>query len=500
MRGRSGLEQAIQRLRLAGCPWRVRENPNGRSPYPVVYETRRGGRSMAAKRFPLDDDNALEELASLLLKAQKEMLAGGPGLDWTVLVETGGTLAQGGQTWGEIRQLVLADIAPGGAKARDRNPFVCFRDAGHFGRSFEDAQVASVEDLETFALFTPGSIEANRADATAPLVKRAYNAKGFLQVIQMVNYLARKGVTIATPELRAKLQGLKVSSGKLQAPKTRFIPRTTDIEEWLDQLQGLDPFRGWVMAMVATYGLRNHELWHLDSLPGEDRDDPRLISVGHFSADGSGTQTKTGHRFAIALPEAWIGRYRLNDRNHGRAMLAELRRRYPIKTVECSDGTVQFINNEQLGRVLTHWMRNSARPDRELPVHLYGYHQPRQLPGKPKPKEKRERCKVYDLRHAWALRARETTTWSTSLKAQAMGHSEAVHARRYLVEERAEHRRQGLLQLVAQDEGRTTTSTSAGNGSASASATAVASVSATEAISPEILALARQLVALKVQA
>ena len=117
-------------------------------------------------------------------------------------------------------------------------------------------------------------------------------------------------------------------------------------------------------------------------------------------------------------------------------------------------------------------------------MHLYGYHQPRQLPGKPKPKEKRERCTPYDLRHAWALRARETTTWSTSLKAQAMGHSEAVHARRYLVEERAEHRRQGLLQLVAQDEGRT-------------SATASASPTAAEGISPEILALARQLAALK---
>ena len=484
MRGRSGLEQAIQRLRLAGCPWRVRENPNGRSPYPVVYETRRGGRSMAAKRFPLDDDSALEDLASLLLKAQKELLAGGQGLDWTLLVEKGGTPALQGQTWGEIRQLVLADIAPGGAKARDRNPFVCFRDAGYFGRSFEDGQVASVEDLETFARYTPGSIEVHRADASAPLVKRPYNAKGFFQVIQMVNYLAQKGVTIATPDLRAKLQGLKVSGGKLQAPKSRFIPRTGDIEEWLDQLQELDPFRAWVMAMVATYGLRNHEVWHLDSLPGEDRDDGRLISVGHFSANGSGTQTKTGHRFAIALPEAWLDRYRLNDHNHSRAMLAELRRRKPIKTVERADGTVQFINNEQLGRVLTHWMRNSGRPDRELPVHLYGYHQPRQLPGKPKPKEKRERCKLYDLRHAWALRARETTTWSTSLKAQAMGHSEAVHARRYLVEERAEHRRQGLLQLVAQDEGRT-------------SATASASPTAAEGISPEILALARQLAALK---
>ncbi len=85
---------------------------------------------------------------------------------------------------------------------------------------------------------------------------------------------------------------------------------------------------------------------------------------------------------------------------------------------------------------------------------LFGYHQPRQLPGKPKPKAKRERCKLYDLRHAWALRAKATTTWSTAVKAASMGHSEAVHANRYLVEEQAEHKLAHLLQRKALDEGR----------------------------------------------
>ena len=476
MRGKSALDQAIQRLRLAGCPWRIRANPNGRSPFPLVYETCRGGRSMAAKRFPIDDDSALEELTTLLLQGQKDLQAGGPGLDWNHLVNKGGTPAVDGQTWGDIRRMVLADISPGGPKARDKNPFVCFRDAGYFGRTFKDEQIATVQDLEAFALYTPASLRANLTAPSDPLVERAYNAKAFFQVIQMVNYLALKGVNIATPELRAQLQRLKISAGKLQAPKPRYIPKTADIQEWLDQLQELDQFRAWVMAMIAAYGLRNHEVWHLDSLPGEDPDDGRLISVGTFSADGSGSQTKTGHRYALALPNHWLDRYRLNDRKHGRKMLAELRGRYPIKTAERADGTVQFVNNEELGRVLTHWMKNTGRPDRELPVHLFGYHQPRQLPGKPKPREKRERCKLYDLRHAWALRARETTTWSTSLKAQAMGHSEAVHARRYLVEERAEHRRQGLLQLVAQAEGRKETQA---------------------VITPEILALAQQLAALQ---
>ena len=135
-------------------------------------------------------------------------------------------------------------------------------------------------------------------------------------------------------------------------------------------------------------------------------------------------------------------------------MLDQLRRSHQIRTRERHDGLLQFHNNEALSRVLSHWFRNSAREDRELPVKLYGWHQPRGIPGRPKPKAIRDRCKVYDLRHAWALRAKETTTWSTTLKAMAMGHSEAVHIRRYLVEEQAPHRLEGMNRLLlALDEG-----------------------------------------------
>ncbi len=237
------------------------------------------------------------------------------------------------------------------------------------------------------------------------------------------------------------------------------------------------------MAMIATYGLRKHEVWHLDSLPCTDKDDRWLISVATCSADGSESKTKTGHPYALSLPDRGLDRCRLNDRRNGHRnghrMLSEHRRRYPIKTAERDDGAVQLMNNEELGRVLTHWMNTTGSPDRELSEHLSGYHQPRQLPGQRKPKGKRERCKSHDLRLAWGLRARETTAWATSLKAKAMGHSEAGHAGRYLVEERAEHRRQGLLPFIAQDERRNDTQA---------------------VITPEILALEQQLAELHGQA
>lgn len=459
MRAVPGFQRAQARLRMEGCCYRLRAV--ARSPFAYVYELDPPQRQQVARCCRIQDDEACDRLTELLLQAGKERAAGGCGLDWDCLglpldqsSTAAAALPEHSLTWGEIRQAIQADIAPGGPKARDRNPFVCFRDRGFFGVMYADSMLAEPEHLEAFCLYTPASLQAHQSDPDVPLELREYNSKVFYQVIQMVNYLAKKGIPIATPQLQERLAGLKTTAGKGKAPKPRFIPLTDDIEAWLDQLVVLDPFRGWVMAMVATYGLRNHEIWHVDALPGEIEANPRMISVGSFSSTSDGSETKTGHRFALALPEAWLERYRLNDLQHARAMLEQLRRRYPIRTTERPDGVLQFHNNESLSRVLSHWFRNSAREERELPVKLYGWHQPRVIPGRPKPKAKRDRCKVYDLRHAWALRAKETTTWSTTLKAMAMGHSEAVHTRRYLVEEQALHRLEGMNRLLALDEGR----------------------------------------------
>lgn len=497
MRAKTGFHVAQLRLRAMACSYRVKAS--GRSPYVQVYEAVPPRRQRAARCFRLDDDEACLRLADLLEEAHQDLVAGGPGLDWQRLGEepsasegeTCDPESAPTQTWGEIRALITADIAPGGPKARDRNPFVCFRDKGFFGLMHANGQPALPEHLEIFCLHTPESIRAHRADPTAALVPREYNSKGFYQVIQMVNYLAKRGIAIATPELQERLAGLKTTAGKGKAPKPRFIPTTDDIEAWLDQLVVLDPFRGWVMAIVATYGLRNHEVWHLDALPGEIDANPRMVSVGSFVSGANGSETKTGHRFALALPEAWLERYRLSDLSYSKEMLAELRRRHPIRTTEGPDGVLQFHNNGALGRVLCHWFRNSAREDRELPVKLYGWHQPRQVAGKPRPKAKRDRCKVYDLRHAWALRARETTTWSTGLKAMAMGHSEAVHARRYLVEEQARHRLEGMNRLLALDEGRE--HVTAPRRQQTPQVNPAAQQSLPEGLTPELIEMARKL-------
>jgi integrase len=472
-----------------------------------VYETRAGGRSQSARGYRIDRDGDLGELVELLLAAQRNLLRGGPGLDWRRLHLAPGEQPPADcgplQTWGEIRSLIKADIAPGGPKAKDRNPFSCFTDRGYFGRAFPDEAFARTEELERFCLHTPASLDAQARDRSQPLVPRKTNTSSFHGVVQMVNYLAKRGVSIATPELRAKLEGLKNSSGRVRTPAPRFIPSTAEVEAWLDQVQRENPLRGWVMAVIACYGLRAHEVWHIERLPGESSVEPTFLQISMFESNGE-QATKTGHRFALPLPEAWLERYRLNDVVHSRAMLAELRRRYPIRTAEASDGSVQFWNNAALGRVVVHWLRHATKPAGEIKAKLLGWHHPRSLPGRPQPPPVQGRCKAYDLRHAWAIRARETTTWSTALKAQAMGHSEVIHARRYLVEQTAQQIERGMALQKALDEGQRPALPVAPAAPLPAVAIplpelaspAAPAAGLPEEVTPELLNLARQLMAL----
>lgn len=483
MRARGAYQQGLARLRLAGCPYRIRQHPTRSSPYLYVYETCRGGKHQVAKAYRLDQDSDVEDLVSLLLEAHRNLQRGGVGLNWDALNRRSTLDGQVLETWGEIRAAIKADIAPGGPKARDRNPFSCFSDRGYFGRHHADDEVALPEHLERFCLFTPASLDARRRHPAVTLEPRCPNAAGFQGVIQMVKYLQRKGFAVATPELVAKLEQLKRSAGRPRLPSPRYIPTTEDLQDWLDAVQAEDPLRGWVVAVIATYGLRPHEVWHIERLPGECREDPTFLQICSFEGEAR-RATKTGHRFALPLPEAWLERYRLVDVQHSRCMLEALRRRHPIRIAEASDGGVQVWNNADLGRVVVHWLRNTAKPSREIGPKLLGWHQPPHLPGRRAPKAVQGRCRPYDLRHAWAIRARETTTWSTRLKAQAMGHSEAIHARRYLVEQTAQQVERGMVLQKALDEGRPQERPMV--------------VSALpEGVTPELIALARQLIELK---
>jgi integrase len=314
-----------------------------------------------------------------------------------------------------------------------------FKGQGYF-RLLPGDRAARETDVRRFALHTGDSLRAHLADPLEPLVPVATHRQGFRQKREVVSLLRRAGFGAIAPEsLSEELKGMvnRKKVALLQAGESRRrIPTTEAIQEWLDLVMEDDPLWGWAFAMVAAYGLRPHEVWHIEGLPDENG----LITIGvaarHIKV------TKTGFRAAVPLPVEWVERYQLGGAN-GEQRLEELRQRHAPKFVN-EDGqpfdperdlVKRCDNNERLGAVCCHKLRSSdARAEFELPHKLYAWVETAPAQGKKKAQRRKERCVPYDLRHAYAIRARETTTWNYADVAAVMGHSPEVHRRTYLSE------------------------------------------------------------------
>lgn len=168
----------------------------------------------------------------------------------------------------------------------------------------------------------------------------------------------------------AKFAGLEVDFSPLRgsyssASEVREVPPDSLIAEWWGKI----PNPRWQLAygLMAAYGLRNHELFHLDFSKM-----PVLLVL-------DGTKTDF-HRVWPLYPE-WVDLWGLGSGG---------------ELPECSGP-----NNSALGHRVT------------LAFRRYG------VPFKP-----------YDLRHAWAVRSLEFGL-PVELASQQMGHSVDVHCRTY---------------------------------------------------------------------
>ncbi|MFO0038699.1 MAG: hypothetical protein ACK522_07115, partial [Synechococcaceae cyanobacterium] len=148
-----------------------------------------------------------------------------------------------------------------------------FKGSGYF-RLLPPDRPASVEDVRRFALHTSESLKAHLEDPSEPLLPMATHRQGFRQKREVVSLLRRAGFAALAPEeLSHELKGLvnrKKQALVAAGQSRRRIPSTEAIEDWLDAVMEEDPLWGWVFAMVATYGLRPHEVWHVDGLPDEN--------------------------------------------------------------------------------------------------------------------------------------------------------------------------------------------------------------------------------------
>jgi integrase len=446
----SALDRANGMLRLSGLSVRIRERRH--SQWLSVYQVLPGGgtRERAMRGYAAADPEAVERLYETVRAIAKQQ----PSFDWDALSSGPRTNVRQQPCWPEICQAVVAFQRGQGVNMNLVGPF---KGQGYF-RLLPQDRPATLEDVRRFALHSTESLKEQLEDPSAVLLPMATHRQGFRQKREVVSLLRRAGYgAIAPQELSEELKGM-VNRKKLAlvaaGQSRRRIPSTAAIEEWLDQVIEEDPLWGWVFAMVATYGLRPHEVWHIDGLP----DEHGLITIGvaarHIKV------TKTGFRAAVPLPAAWVERYQLGGAN-GEQRLAELRARHKPKFVNEDgqpfdperDQVKRCDNNERLGAVCCHKLRSSdAKAEFKLKTKLYTWVEVAAAEGRKKAQKRKERCVPYDLRHAYAIRDRETTSWSYADVAAVMGHSPEVHRRTYLSEISGEQTKAAVVRRLLGDE------------------------------------------------
>ncbi|MEH2414457.1 site-specific integrase [Nostoc sp.] len=149
----------------------------------------------------------------------------------------------------------------------------------------------------------------------------------------------------------------------------RDLPSDLTIAKHFYEIES-QPWR-WVYGMLATYGLRNHEVFRLDF--GAIARGDYIVNVGQNSKTGS-------RRIWPCYPE-WFTEFNLQE--------------VQMPKIDLNQA------NHALGHVVTVWFKRHA------------------IPFAP-----------YNLRHCWAIRALEFGL-DISLAAQQMGHSAKIHSELY---------------------------------------------------------------------
>jgi integrase len=159
--------------------------------------------------------------------------------------------------------------------------------------------------------------------------------------------------------------------------QARDLPTDKLIVECYAKIQ--DAKWQWVYGILATYGLRNHEVFFLDL--AELRSGNKVLTV---------LQGKTGYRKIWPYHPEWFDQFGLQN-----VKIPDINRDRP--------------NSDIGGTVSQRFRRNEGIP-----------------------------FKVYDLRHCWAIRTLEYGI-DISLAAQQMGHSLTVHSNLYHTWIQAQH-------------------------------------------------------------
>ena len=206
------------------------------------------------------------------------------------------------------------------------------------------------------------------ADLILKLVKKTHpDTKSRKRYCICLGALAKfAGITINLTPLAGKYNPKSVNP--------RQIPEDEVIASWFYKIS--NPAWRWVYGVIATYGLRNHEVFRIDF--ELLRSGCRILHV---------LEGKTGARRVWACYPEWFDAFNLSSCH------------LPNVKITTDDGKPR--KNSALGHAVSQQFRRSR------------------IPFAP-----------YNLRHAWAIRTLEFGL-DISLSAQQMGHSLTVHSELY---------------------------------------------------------------------
>ena len=244
---------------------------------------------------------------------------------------------------------------------------------------------------------------------------------------------------------KKKMTGAAAKASRVRNDDIRVIPTDDEMEAYLDiltgQYNGL-PFDQLFFAYMTTYGLRPHELWHMESI--DDDGWVKIPGGPEPDADGHVFRTKTGTHFAPPVPSAWVERYRLKENfSH---FLSVLRERWTIRWVPVvredaggvrrETGFTMPANNHLLGHYANKQFTRGAVP-RLIARKARGDEQAAALP--------------YDFRHSYAIRCAlhpETQAIPMEFHANWMGHGLELHEKVYLRWINQERKKAGMKQRL----------------------------------------------------
>jgi len=151
------------------------------------------------------------------------------------------------------------------------------------GRILREASKSGfLRDLKTIGGFT-GEVSAKALELwamEADPVKKPHAFRNRVDTLSQIN----KANLIDLDPLLKTLRGRKIRGAAKKeidraANKIKAIPMDDNLQEWLDQQEGM---LQWTLALIATYGLRPHEAWHATGID----------STGWIEIPGDG-KTKT---------------------------------------------------------------------------------------------------------------------------------------------------------------------------------------------------------------